>query len=89
MTRTEWIAALEREGWFVTEWTDEPGRHYEAHVHRAAEVRVVLEGSMTILIAGVAHVLHAGMRFDVEPDVTHEAIVGSDGAHYLSGAVRE
>ena len=87
VTRTEWIAALQAEGWFVTEWSDDPNTRYAAHAHRATEVRVVLEGSMTIVIDGTSHEVRAGERFDVAPDVQHEATVGPHGVTYLAGAM--
>lgn len=85
MTRTEWIDALEREGWFVTEWDDAPDARYDAHAHASAEVRVVLEGCLTIVVDGVAHEVRAGERLDIEPNVPHEAVVGPEGVTYLAG----
>lgn len=86
--RAEWIDTLEREGWFVTEWQDEPHTRYGTHAHADSEVRVVIKGSMAIVIDGVEHPLRAGDRFDVEPDVVHSAVVGPDGCTYLAGARR-
>jgi quercetin dioxygenase-like cupin family protein len=82
------IAGLEREGFDVTEWNDPPNTRYGAHSHADQEVRVVVDGSMTIVVAGVEHELRAGDRFDVEPGVEHYAVVGPDGVRYLAGAIR-
>jgi quercetin dioxygenase-like cupin family protein len=79
------IRVLEDEGWSVTEWTDEPGVAYPAHAHPSREVRLVVDGSMTITADGVAHKLASGDRFDIDPDVEHSSVVGPDGVRYLAG----
>ena len=83
-----WVETLEAEGWFVTQWRDEPNTRYEEHAHREPEVRVVLTGSMTIVIGDEAHELREGDRFDVEANLTHRALVGPEGCTYLAGAKR-
>jgi quercetin dioxygenase-like cupin family protein len=82
------IASLEAEGLTVTEWTDDAGTSYAAHAHGRREVRVVLEGSMTIAIDGVARRLGPGERLDIEAGRLHEATIGPEGVRYLAGAVR-
>jgi quercetin dioxygenase-like cupin family protein len=82
------IAALEAEGLLVTEWWDDPGASYEAHVHPHAEVRVVLEGSMTIVVDGRTRDLRPGDRIDLAPGQEHAAVVGADGVRYLAGSGR-
>jgi quercetin dioxygenase-like cupin family protein len=82
------IATLEREGWFVTEWTDEPDTRYPAHAHPSREVRIVIEGSMTITCDGVTRELCAGERFDIDANVPHESVVGPSGVRYLAGRKR-
>jgi quercetin dioxygenase-like cupin family protein len=79
------VAALRDEGLRVIEWTDEPGGIYPEHVHPGLEVRVVLEGSMTIWAAGETHELGPGDRFDILPSVPHGARVGPEGVRFLAG----
>jgi quercetin dioxygenase-like cupin family protein len=83
--RERLIASLEAEGFFVTEWTDEPNASYAEHVHETNEVRVVLEGSMTITTAGRTIDLAAGDRLDVAAGQPHSAVVGYGGVRYLAG----
>ena len=85
MDRAGVIGALEAEGWSLSEWTDDPGASYPPHAHRSREVRVVLDGEMTLVVRGVVHELRAGDRLDIAPDEPHEATVGPDGVRYLAG----
>jgi quercetin dioxygenase-like cupin family protein len=82
------IAQLRDEGLDVTEWRDDPGTSYEEHAHPEREVRVVLEGSITFVIAGRKRKLAAGDRIDLAPMEPHSATVGPAGAHYLAGTDR-
>lgn len=82
------IAALESEGLSITEWTDDAGVAYPAHAHPYREVRIVLEGSMTMVVDGRRCVLHPGARIDLAADEVHEAAVGPDGVRYLAGTDR-
>ena len=86
--RAALIASLEAEGLFVTEWRDEAGKAYGPHVHEHLEVRVVLDGSMTIEALGQKHVLGAGDRIDIAAGQQHAARVGPDGVVYLAGSSR-
>lgn len=69
----------------MTEWSDDAGATYASHAHPFPEVRVVVEGSMTIICGAAEHELRAGDRFDVDPDTEHSAVVGPDGVTYLAG----
>jgi quercetin dioxygenase-like cupin family protein len=86
--RTALIAALEAEELFVTEWTDDAGASYEPHAHTHVEVRVVLEGSMTIVADGREHHLGTGDRIDLAPGQLHSAKIGDRGVRYLAGSNR-
>lgn len=86
--RVALIAALEAEALFVTEWTDDAGASYPPHKHDQDEVRIVLDGSMTIVADGREHVLAAGDRIDLAPGQVHSATVGDDGVRYLAGSRR-
>jgi len=83
--RREAIDALHREGLDVLEWTDEPGATYEEHTHPYREVRLVLDGSMTIICHGGEYALRPADRFEIQPGEPHRASVGPDGVHYLAG----
>jgi mannose-6-phosphate isomerase-like protein (cupin superfamily) len=82
------IAALEAEGLCVTEWRDDPNTSYLAHSHPYREVRVVLEGSMTIAVAERAVDLRPGDRMDLDPGQEHSAVVGAAGVRYIAGTAR-
>ena len=82
------IDELRAEGLDVTEWFDDPHASYPEHSHAGREVRVVLEGAMTILVAGTSHELGPGDRLDLEPGRAHSAVVGPEGCTYLAGSDR-
>lgn len=86
--RRRLIAELRAEGLDVVEWTDEPGTSYPEHTHPAREVRIVLEGAMTITEGSREHRLGPGDRVDLEPNEAHSALVGPDGCTYLAGTER-
>lgn len=72
----------------MTEWSDEPHTTYPEHAHSGREVRVVLEGAMTIVVDGTEYTLGLGERLDLEPGREHSAVIGSDGCRYLAGSDR-
>lgn len=86
--RSSAITALRDEGLFVVEWTDAPGVEYPEHAHAGREVRVVLEGSMTIGTPSGERELGPGDRLDLEPGQRHWARVGDAGVRYLAGTSR-
>ncbi len=86
--RVRAIATLESDGFCVTEWHDEPNVTYAAHVHARAEVRIVVEGTMSIIVAGDERRLGPGDRIDLAADVPHSARVGPNGVHYIAGTRR-
>jgi quercetin dioxygenase-like cupin family protein len=85
MEKTELVSALRREGFVVTEWSEEPNVAYGAHRHPHREVRVVLAGQITFAIGALERTLRAGDRIDVEPGEIHAARVGTEGVTYLAG----
>lgn len=88
MDRDEAIAWLEAEGLVVTEWSDDAKTYYAEHAHPEREVRIVLDGSMTVSTQGREHLLGPGDRIDLAPEQPHEAEVGPDGVRYLAGTSR-
>lgn len=83
MNRAELIASLEAEGLTVTEWFDEAGTNYDEHAHPRDEVLVVLNGEMTMVVAGNERVLGPGDRIRLAAGETHRATVGNQGVRYL------
>jgi quercetin dioxygenase-like cupin family protein len=79
------IAALIAEGLVVTEWSDEPNTSYAEHVHETNEVRIVLEGSVTVTTDGRSIDLGPGDRLDIATGQPHSALVGANGVTYLAG----
>ena len=82
------IDDLTAEGLDVTEWRDDAGTVYDEHAHPHREVRIVLEGSMTIWIDDVEHELGPGDRIELEAMQRHSAEIGLGGCHYLAGSSR-
>lgn len=88
-TESALAASLEREGFQVYAWADPPGAYYPEHIHPGPEVRVVLEGSITIGFAsGTSVTLGPGDRLDVPAGTVHWARVGPEGVRYLCGVRR-
>jgi quercetin dioxygenase-like cupin family protein len=83
------IRQLTDEGLDVTEWRDDAGATYAEHTHPHAEVRIVLEGSMTLIVDGQEHRLTVGDRIDLEPMQRHAAVIGPEGVRYLAGSSRD
>jgi quercetin dioxygenase-like cupin family protein len=82
---TEAVASLEREGLSVSEWTDDAGTHYPEHSHVRDEVLVMIEGSLTMDMAGERRTLGPGDRIELPAGAVHTATVGPNGARYLVG----
>jgi quercetin dioxygenase-like cupin family protein len=86
--KTALVGILEVEGLIVTEWSDHAHAEYPVHGHAHREVRIVLEGGMTITVAGRSYELGPGDRIDLESDERHSARVHSSGVKYLAGRAR-
>ena len=85
---SERVAQLESEGLTVTEWTDAPDTSYPEHAHPYDEVRVVLEGAMTIVVGDTPHELGPDDRIDLAAGELHSARVHASGCRYLAGTRR-
>lgn len=86
--RDEIVTRLTEEGLDVTEWTDAPGTVYPEHTHPYDEVRVVLEGGMTVTVDGSPYELGPGDRIDLSAGEPHSAQVHERGCRYLAGTRR-
>lgn len=86
--REDLLRQLRADGLDVTEWSDEPDAAYPEHAHRTREVRIVLDGTMTVVVGGTSHALGPGDRIDLPPGEPHSALVGPEGCSYLAGSER-
>ncbi|MGC1485184.1 MAG: hypothetical protein WA789_15435 [Candidatus Acidiferrum sp.] len=86
MDEKELANQLEREGFNRTYiWQDEPNAFYPEHTHETETSRIILEGEMTLIMAGRAGTFRAGGRCDVPAGAVHSAKMGSRGCRYLIG----
>lgn len=86
--RRGFVRLLRAEGLYVTEWTDGPGAAYPEHSHPFREVRLVLEGALTMVVGSAEVTLGPGDRIDLDPGEPHSARIGEGGVRYLAGTTR-
>jgi mannose-6-phosphate isomerase-like protein (cupin superfamily) len=58
---------------------------YPDHTHRTVTAHIILNGEMTLSMAGQTKTYHAGERCDVPANAVHSAIMGPRGCRYLIG----
>jgi mannose-6-phosphate isomerase-like protein (cupin superfamily) len=79
-------AQLRREGFTHTYvWEDGPNACYPEHTHATETAHIILDGEMTLTMAGKQQTYCAGDRCDVPADAVHSARMGSRGCRYLVG----
>jgi mannose-6-phosphate isomerase-like protein (cupin superfamily) len=66
-------------------WQDGPNAFYPDHTHTALTAHIVLEGQMTLAIAGKSETYGVGERCDVPAGAVHWAQMGPGGCRYLVG----
>jgi quercetin dioxygenase-like cupin family protein len=66
-------------------WQDAPHTHYPAHTHPTLTAHIILDGQMTLTVAGESKTYRAGERCDVAAGTVHAARMGSQGCRYLIG----
>lgn len=77
---------LRREGFsHVCVWEDVPNARYPEHTHRMETAHIILNGEMSLSMAGETKTYHAGERCDVPANAAHSAIMGPRGCRYLIG----
>jgi mannose-6-phosphate isomerase-like protein (cupin superfamily) len=77
---------LQREGFRHTYiWQDGPHAHYPDHTHPAETAHVILDGEMTLTMAGGSQTYRLGERCDVPAGAVHSARMGPAGCRYLIG----
>jgi mannose-6-phosphate isomerase-like protein (cupin superfamily) len=66
-------------------WQDGPHAHYSDHTHAAETAHIILEGEMSLTMAGESRTYRAGERCDVPAGAVHSARMGPAGCRYLIG----
>ena len=86
MQENELIAKLQREGFSRTYvWEDVPNARYPDHTHRMETAHIILNGEMTLTMAGESHTYRAAECCDVPANALHSAIMGPRGCRYIIG----
>ena len=79
-------AQLHAEGFRDTYvWHDGPNASYSDHTHPMETAHIILEGQMTLTMAGECTTYKVGERFDVPAGAVHAARMGPTGCRYLIG----
>jgi len=82
-------ARLEREGYIVFQWSDQPGTKYDPHSHPENQSHWILSGQLELRVASETYTLSAGDRDFLPANTTHSAFVpGDEPVVYLIGAKR-
>lgn len=80
------IEQLHAEGFGHTYiWQDGPHASYPDHTHATETAHIILEGEMTLTMAGQHATYRAGERCDVPAAAVHAAKMGPAGCRYLIG----
>jgi len=66
-------------------WQDGPHAHYSDHTHAAETAHIILEGEMSLTMAGESETYRVGERCDVPAGAVHSARMGPTGCRYLIG----
>ena len=66
-------------------WQDNPHTHYPAHTHGTLTAHIILDGEMTLTMAGESRTYRTGERCDVPAGTVHAARMGPQGCRYLIG----
>jgi quercetin dioxygenase-like cupin family protein len=86
MNLTQLEEQLRTEGFRHTYvWQDRPNAHYPDHTHAAETAHIILEGEMSLTMAGESRTYGVGERCDVPAGVVHSARMGPVGCRYLIG----
>ena len=85
MERTEFEAALQRDGYQVVVNTMQPGAINPEHAHDFDARLLVVAGEMTILAEGQRNTYKVGDTFSMTNGCRHSEHAGPDGATYVAG----
>ncbi len=70
-------------------WSDAPGKFYPEHAHEEDELRWIVQGSLTVGVAGKEVKLKAGDRIELPAGTAHWAQVSEDGPIIYVCATRD
>jgi quercetin dioxygenase-like cupin family protein len=81
------IERLQREGYSVFQWSDEPGAVYGPHSHPEDQSHWIISGALELTVDGESYTLRAGDRDFLPANTMHSAFVpGDEPVRYLIGA---
>ena len=66
-------------------WQDSPNASYADHTHTTETAHIILDGEMTLTMAGRSTTYRTGERCDVPAGAVHSARMGQAGCRYLIG----
>jgi mannose-6-phosphate isomerase-like protein (cupin superfamily) len=66
-------------------WQDGPSARYADHTHATETAHIVLDGELTLTMAGHSRTYGMGERCDVPAGAVHAAHMGPTGCRYLIG----
>jgi quercetin dioxygenase-like cupin family protein len=86
MERDDFIEMLAREGFQTTVLVErEAGASLDDHAHSFEAKALILEGELTLCIAGKDTLYQVGDVFHLKANETHSERYGSEGVCYLVG----
>jgi quercetin dioxygenase-like cupin family protein len=86
MVEADLTSQLRREGFSqVYVWENVPKARYPDHTHRTVTAHIILNGEMTLSMAGQTKTYPAVERCDVPANAVHSAIMGPRDCRYLIG----
>ena len=85
MNRTDFEAALQRDGYEIVARTMDPNATNPEHAHDFDARVLVLTGEMSLARDGTTHAYRPGETFEITHGHRHAEIAGPDGATYVAG----
>lgn len=85
MTRAEFEADVQRQGYELRESEIKPNEHREAHAHGFDARLFILDGSITLVFGDERRVYGPGNSCNVPAGTMHEEHTEADGVRYLAG----
>jgi mannose-6-phosphate isomerase-like protein (cupin superfamily) len=86
MTLAQLEEQLHTEGFGHTYvWQDGPHAHYSDHAHATETAHIILDGEMSLTMAGESKTYRTGERCEVPAGAVHSARMGPKGCRYLIG----
>jgi quercetin dioxygenase-like cupin family protein len=86
MTKEEWIAKLEDEGYSVLGLpTFPPNAVLPEHTHDETTVHIILAGELTLTDKEGTKTWHTDDRFEIPAGTTHRGNAGPEGCVFIAG----